>query len=234
MNRNTAIFIGVCVVIIIFAILYYLYQNNSYPSPPPQEPYVNNLPIPIAPNRLANPGFVDNRRPDDLSDNIVDEYADENQPENGGRSSFSPCDPMANDYGSFDDYVTKKQINMKKMEQPYSNDEYDPRDFSHKKKNYTKRTPDDVADQFDVWAMLPHDTNEDWFDTVPLQTTKKIAGDRLLHPKVHMGVNTIGNSHRNGTHDLRGDIPNPKINVAPWNQSTIEPDTNIRGICNPM
>ena len=49
-----------------------------------------------------------------------------------------------------------------------------------------------------------------------------------------MGANTISGSLRNGTHDIRGDIVNPKIPVSPWGNSTIEPDTNIKGICNPV
>jgi hypothetical protein len=63
--------------------------------------------------------------------------------------------------------------------------------------------------------------NEDWFDVVPIQTTKKIKG-----------VTTITSSLKNRTYDIRGDVPNPKINVLSWNISTIVPDTNIRGIKN--
>ena len=135
--------------------------------------------------------------------------------------------------GSFKGYGKKRQINMKKMEMPYSDDEYDCRDFSYKKNKYSKRTPDDIKDLFNLEAMLPQE-DEGWFDTVPINNTKKIRGTHLIHPKIHMGTNTVGNSRKNGTHDIRGDIPNPKISVAPWNNSTIEPDPNARGLCNPI
>ena len=170
---------------------------------------------------------------------------------------------MSETNGSFNNYGHKRQLNMKKMEQPFLEDEYDARDYSYRpnrlrkpknntrsdsesetdsdsrdfmfrKRKYTKRTPADVKDQFDINKMLPNEFEDDWFDIEPLLSTKKLSGTHLLHPKVHMGVNTVGSSLRNGTHDLRGDIPNPKINVSPWLNSTIEPDTNIKGICSPI
>lgn len=189
-------------------------------------------------SRPANPPILDNRKPDDISGSIVDQlvaqYSVEDRPINGGSGSFTASDPMASEYGSFSGYGTKRQLNMKQMEYPYSDNEYDPRDFSYKKKKFTKRTPDDVTDLFNVNKMLPQEVEEDWFDVEPLLTTKKIRGTHLIHPKVHMGVNTVQNSLRNATHDIRGDIPNPKINVSPWMNSTIEPDTNLKGICNPI
>ncbi len=48
------------------------------------------------------------------------------------------------------------------------------------------------------------------FDVEPLMGTKKIKGTHLIHPKVHMGVNTIQNSLKNGTHDIRGDYTKSK------------------------
>lgn len=188
--------------------------------------------------RAANPPILDNRRADEISGSIVDDlvasYSVEDRPygDEGGIGSFGGCDPMADFHGAFDNYGRKRQLNMRRMEEPYYEDDYDPRDFSYKKKMFTKRTPDDVKQLFDVQQMLPHEIEEDWFDVEPLLTTKKIKGTHLIHPKVHMGVNTVGSSLRNATHDIRGDIPNPKINVSPWMQSTIEPDTNIKGICN--
>ena len=115
---------------------------------------------------------------------------------------------------------------------PKMNDSDDSRDFVYKKKKFTIKTPQDIKDQFDVSKMLPAETENDWFDVEPLNTTKKINGTHLIHPKVHIGENTILSSLRNATHDIRGDIPNPKVAVSVWNNSTIDPDTNIKGLCN--
>lgn len=188
--------------------------------------------------RQVNPERIDNRYGMEPSDSLVDdmiaEYTVEDRPMEGGSGSFTPEDPMASEYGTFNNYGTKRQINMRKMDLPYASDEVDPRDFSYKKNHFTQRTPEDVNELYNATAMLPNETRQDWFDTEPLLTTKKIKGSHLLNPKVHMGVNTVGSSHKNDTHDIRGDIPNPKFNVSPWNNSTIEPHTNIRGICNPV
>ena len=188
--------------------------------------------------RLVRPPQLENRRSDDISgslvDDVISQYTVEDRPMEGGTGSFSPSDPMASDMGDFSGYGRKRQLNMKKMEKPFVDDEDDPRNFSFRRKEFTLRTPADVKELFDINKMLPQEVEEDWFDVEPLQTTKKIKGTHLIHPKVHMGVNTVGSSLRNATHDIRGDIPNPKINVSPWNNSTIEPDTNIKGICNPI
>uniref|UniRef100_A0A6C0LR33 Minor capsid protein P11 C-terminal conserved region domain-containing protein n=1 Tax=viral metagenome TaxID=1070528 RepID=A0A6C0LR33_9ZZZZ len=251
-NQNTLIFIFAIVLLI--AVVYYLNSNNEQPihndgviGSAAGESIVDYVDrsygsktsyVPSITNRPANPPLIDNRKYSDPSDSIVDDiiaqYTVEDRPMEGGTGSFAPADPMAGEHGVFDNYGKKKQLNMKKMELPYYEDEYDPRDFSYKKKRFSKRTPDDVKELFDINKMLPQEVEEDWFDVEPLLTTKKIKGTHLIHPKVHMGVNTVGNSLKNGTHDIRGDIANPKINVSPWLQSSIEPDTNIKGICNPI
>jgi hypothetical protein len=241
-NMLLAIFIG----IVLIAVIYYLNKNDDQPIPnegsiieAADKAHGSKTAIVPPPNyRAANPPILDNRKSDEISGSIVDdliaEYSVEDRPMEGGTGSFTACDPLSDSYGPFDNYGRKRQLNMKRMEQPYYEDDYDARDFSYKKKRFTKRTPDDVKELFDVNKMLPQEVEEDWFDVEPLLTTKKIRGTHLIHPKVHMGVNTVASTLRNGTHDIRGDIPNPKINVSPWLNSTIEPDTNLKGICNPI
>lgn len=300
MNVNSNILLGIFIVIILGAIAYYISQNDK---PVPNDGAINNnitnfanaqygnvtttddimtfdsrTGLPIT-NRPARPLQLDNRKEDairgDLVADIVSQYTVEDRPMEGGTGTFTSMDPRSDTHGPFENYGHKRQLNMKKMEQAFADDEYDardpsyrphrmrksacqnikknhlppyepelgdesesdseeidPRDFMHRRRKYTKRTEDDIKDQFDVMKLLPNEYEDDWFE--PLLTTKKIRGTHLLHPKVHMGVNTVGSSLRNGTHDLRGDIPNPKINVSPWNNSTIEPDTNIKGICSPI
>jgi len=48
--------------------------------------------------------------------------------------------------------------------------------------------------------------------------------------KDSIGVPTINSTKRNAAHDIRGTIPCPKFVVSPWNNSTIEPDINIKPI----
>ena len=70
---------------------------------------------------------------------------------------------------------------------------------------------------------------KDWFDTSVQQDFDNSYGDMFS-----LGVNTVGQSLKNASHDIRGIVPCPKINgVSPWGNSSIEPDYNITGLgCN--
>ncbi|MEM0354180.1 MAG: hypothetical protein QXW79_01225 [Thermoplasmata archaeon] len=175
--------------------------------------------------------MTSNIDPNNSSGKVVDELVDQYLSKNKS-GDVDATDPMSEKYYRYDDYSHKKNYLTSEVNSAFTDDgEGDPRNFTYKKKKFTRRTPEDIKDLFDVNKMLPQEIDKDWFDIEPLQTTKKIKDTHLLHPKVHMGINTVGSSLKNGTHDLRGDIVNPKIPVSPWGNSTIEPDTNIRGIC---
>jgi hypothetical protein len=53
-----------------------------------------------------------------------------------------------------------------------------------------------------------------------------IMDKNFLNAGYQIGVDTIGQSLRNASHDLRSSPPNPQVQVGPWNQTTIEPDVN--------
>ena len=79
---------------------------------------------------------------------------------------------------------------------------------------------------------LPKVTNKNWFETDFASAKYKIDDANLINTNRYtVGVNTVGQSLKNGGHDLRGTIPNPKFTVSPWNNSTIEPDYNIKPLC---
>ena len=46
----------------------------------------------------------------------------------------------------------------------------------------------------------------------------------LLKAGHHIGINTVGQSLRNANLQLRSEPPNPKMDVGPWNQTTIAGD----------
>ncbi len=237
-NLNSNMLLAIFAGIVIIAIIYYLNRNDDQPIPNDgtisNTTAMNNTAMNNSPKTttMLQPQTMRNQNYDEISDSIVDELVSQYNVDDGSYNSdagnYSPSDPMTNNYGQFDRYVKKNQQEIKNMEPPYNYNEYDNCDFSYKKKSFTKKTPDDIKDLFDVQKMLPQEIEEDWFDVETLQSTKKIKGTHLIHPKIHMGVNTIGSSLKNATHDPRGDIANPKINVSPWNNSTIEPDTNLK------
>jgi hypothetical protein len=71
--------------------------------------------------------------------------------------------------------------------------------------------------------LLPKDANSQWAQLNP--TGKgELSNVNLLKAGYHIGIDTIGQSLRNGNLQIRSEPPNPQLNVGPWNQSTIEPD----------
>ncbi len=75
--------------------------------------------------------------------------------------------------------------------------------------------------------LLPNDPNSKWAQVNPMGAGD-IAGKNFLNAGALIGVNTVGQSLRNASWDLRSEPPNPQQQVSPWMQSTIEPDTNRR------
>ena len=89
-----------------------------------------------------------------------------------------------------------------------------------------------VLKNYDSAAYLPKEVNDKWFDTDFTQAKFKMNNDKLINTdKYVIGVDTVGQSKKNATYDLRGTIANPKYNVSPWMNSTYEPDYNLKGLC---
>ena len=67
-----------------------------------------------------------------------------------------------------------------------------------------------------------------WGGTNPVAiATPTTAGPNFLSAGSHVGVNSVGQSKRNSSYDLRSTPANPKIAVSPWMNSTIEPGSGI-------
>jgi len=79
---------------------------------------------------------------------------------------------------------------------------------------------------------LPKEVNDDWFNTDFSQAKYKMNDDKLINTdKYIIGINTVGQSLKNASYDIRGSVNVPKYTVSPWNNSTIEPDYNIKPLC---
>ncbi len=85
------------------------------------------------------------------------------------------------------------------------------------------KVPD--RDKFNSQKLLPKDMKNDWFDDVYENTS--IKNTHLINIYKPIGVNTIQTTLKNASHDLRGCPTNPKYVVAPWLNSSYEPDTNL-------
>lgn len=84
----------------------------------------------------------------------------------------------------------------------------------------------DPEDLFNIDKALPQEVNDDWFEVLPEPISVK---NRHLVNIVHpIGVNTIGTSLKNASHDIRGTPACPKFVVSPFLNSSIEPDVNLK------
>jgi hypothetical protein len=86
--------------------------------------------------------------------------------------------------------------------------------------------------KYDAKDFLPKEINDEWFDTDFSQAKYNVNDDKLINTERYViGVNTVGQSLKNASYDIRGTIPNPKFSISPWNNSTYEPDFNLKPLC---
>lgn len=71
--------------------------------------------------------------------------------------------------------------------------------------------------------LLPRDTNSEWSQFNP-QGKGEFADVNMLKAGWALGINTIGQSMRNPSYDIRSEPPNPTGSPSIWNQSTMEPN----------
>ena len=76
----------------------------------------------------------------------------------------------------------------------------------------------------DPSELLPKDTNSQWAQLNPTGSGD-LENVNLLRSGYHMGIDTVGNTLRNANLQLRSEPSNPQMNVGPWNNTTISPDT---------
>jgi hypothetical protein len=88
-----------------------------------------------------------------------------------------------------------------------------------------------MVTEFDSKEYLPAEENNSWFDT-SFSMAQSVDKYHLINTEKYViGVDTVGQSLKNPTYDLRGTIANPKYNVSPWGNSTYEPDYNVKPLC---
>ena len=73
-------------------------------------------------------------------------------------------------------------------------------------------------------ALLPKNDPKmkEWADLAPKGPLSGV--DLLLEPQKTIGYDTIGNSLRNASYDLRKEVSNPVHQVSPWCNTTMGPD----------
>ncbi len=84
--------------------------------------------------------------------------------------------------------------------------------------------PKDVLSSAD---LLPKDADSAWAQVAP-SGQGSLQDKNFLTAGFHVGINTVGQTLRNANYQLRSEPPNPQVKISPWNQTTIDPDTNRR------
>jgi hypothetical protein len=87
-------------------------------------------------------------------------------------------------------------------------------------------------ENYNAKDFLPKEVNDEWFETDFSLAKYQLNDDKLINTDRYIiGINTVGQSLKNATYDIRGTVPNPKFIVSPWNNSTFEPDFNLKPLC---
>jgi hypothetical protein len=85
---------------------------------------------------------------------------------------------------------------------------------------------------FNVADFLPKEVNTEWFQTDISNAQNEVDQGMLIDiAKFCQGVDTVGQSLKNPSYDIRGNIPCPKIVVSPFLNSSYDPDTSLRSLC---
>jgi hypothetical protein len=165
------------------------------------------------------------------NDKLKDKFKIKNRAKGGYKRMNYEQGTRGNGPSEFDDFFDEN--NKLTVTAHVQNDEFLPNDetggnlATYKSGMKKKQTDEDVFKSDDY---LPQQTNKDWFDIMPEAISVK--NRHLINVTRAVGINTVGTSHKNGSYDLRGNPPCPKFVVSPWMQSSIEPDLNIKGLCN--
>ena len=77
--------------------------------------------------------------------------------------------------------------------------------------------------------LLPSSNTE--FTKLNPSVPNSLENKNFLEAGAHIGLDTVGQSLRNASHDLRAEPPNPQTNVSPWLNTTIQPDPTRRPLC---
>jgi len=123
-------------------------------------------------------------------------------------------------------HYSEKQNSMSALEQGFM---LLPQNFMPDKK-FERVMPPESRSALTSDQLLPKDEVKDWFQ-VPNKDFNLMQAVDLELPEIKIGVDTVGQSRKNATYDLRAAPPCPKFIVSPWSNSTIEPDYNTRPLC---
>lgn len=103
--------------------------------------------------------------------------------------------------------------------------------FTVGKENFENSSTESVPgcipkDQLSPQELLPQDSEANQWSQANPQGSGSLGDKNFIQAGYHVGINTVGQTLRNANLQLRSDPANPQVQVSPWLQTTINPDTN--------
>ena len=177
-----------------------------------------------------NSGSVDNEEFNNLQ--LDDDYKHEDFTENGMNHLSEHAVPDSNHMNHITENMSGDKENENVVGQNMDNQFADYAELHQDQNNFKikdNQLPNDCypKDQLTPTDLLPQDPNSKWAQVNP-SGQGDLADQNFLNAGYHIGINTVGQTLRNANMQLRSEPPNPQVKVAPWLQSTIEPDCNRR------
>jgi hypothetical protein len=98
---------------------------------------------------------------------------------------------------------------------------------------YGQQMAEDMKQQaFNVKDFLPKEINSEWFQTDLSNAANELDQATLIEiNKYCSGIDTVGQSLKNPSYDIRGNIPCPKLQISPFLNSSYDVDSNIKSWC---
>jgi len=116
--------------------------------------------------------------------------------------------------------VTQETINGVQPSEPLQNEMYKSVNYSSSSSSGTESCA--PRDKVTAEDLLPKDAaNSKWAQVSPAGQGD-VTDQNFLTAGYLVGVNTVGESLRNANYQLRSDPPIERVNVGPWQMSTIE------------
>jgi len=125
-------------------------------------------------------------------------------------------------------------VNSEDVKQDMLNEYWDNMNIQKDSKEYEqqviKESNEDTS-KLESSEFLPQELNKNWFDK-DFNKVTEIDQDTLIDVSQYSsGMDTVGQTLKNPSYDIRGNIPNPKNIISPFLNSSIEPDNNIKSWC---
>ena len=211
----------------------------------------------MQPGTIKNTGSVDDSEDLDIVSEESEEVSEEEmapvmEEEEGSEMSEEemPREPVAEEEEEEEsemEMIPEEIIDSEMEEQPAQVNSFTANDLNNdgadldaafQKPIGKKSSPDvvkfneNVLNKYNSKDYLPQEVNNEWFETDFQQAKYKAGSGNMINTERYtIGVNTVGQSLKNPSYDIRGTIPNPKYTVSPWNNSTYEADVNLKPLC---